>query len=99
MGNRPLRNRQAMWKQPLAEAATRCEPLKEVAARLSQSGGEENGLWLAANESPKCAPLGDTEFRINTSVRLDLPEIQQGLQTPATTEARYNTGNQMPGTP
>ena len=79
MGNRPLRNRQAMWKQPLAEPATRCEPLREVAARLSQLGGEENGLWLAANESPECAPLDDTEFRINTRVRLDLLVIQQGL--------------------
>ena len=57
VGNRPLRKRQAIWKQPLAEATTRREPPREVAARLSQLGGEENGLWLTANEGPGCAPL------------------------------------------
>ena len=36
VGTRPQRNKQASWKQPLAEAATRCEPLINSAARLSQ---------------------------------------------------------------
>ena len=86
VGNCPLRNRQASWKQPLAEAATRCEPLKEDSARLSQLGGEENGLWLTVNEGPECAPLDDAELRINTRVR-------------STPKMRWHAGNQMLSTP
>ena len=77
LGSCPMR--QASWKQSLAEAAVHNEPLKEVAERLSQLGGEENGLWLTTNEGPECAPLDDAEFRINTRVRLDLPVVQRGL--------------------
>ena len=79
VGNQALRKRQASWKQPLAEAATRNEPLADSAARLSQLEGDENALWLTTNEGPECAPLNDMEFRINARVRLDLPVIQQGL--------------------
>ena len=75
----PMRKRQASWKQSMAEAAVHNEPLKEVAERLSQLGEEENGLWLTTNEGPECVPLDDTEFRINTRVRLDLPLVQRGL--------------------
>ena len=79
VGNKALGKRQASWKQPLAEAATRSEPLIDSAARLSQLGGDENALWLTTNEGPECAPLDDMEFRINERVRFDLPVIQRGL--------------------
>ena len=79
VGNQALRKRQASWKQPLAEAATRSEPLIDSAARLSQLGGDENALWLTTNEGPECASLDDMEFRINARVRLDLPVTQRGL--------------------
>ena len=73
VGTGPLRKRQTRWKQPLAEAAIRCEPLKSLAARLTQMGGDENVLWLTANEGPECTALDDLEFRINARIRLDLP--------------------------
>ena len=76
---RPRRKRQESWKQPLSEAATRCEPLKSHAARLTQTGGDENALWLTVNEGPECTPLDDLEFRINARMRLDLPVVQGGL--------------------
>ena len=38
VGDFPLRKRQTSWKQPLAEAATRCEPLRSSAARLLPDG-------------------------------------------------------------
>ena len=49
---RPLRKRQSSWKEPLAEAVTRCEPLINCAARLSKLGGDENALGLMAKEGP-----------------------------------------------
>ena len=79
VGDKTLRKRQASWKQPLAEAATKTEPLADSAARLHQLGGDENALWLTTNDEPGCAPLDDMEFHINARVRLDLPVIQQGL--------------------
>ena len=79
MGDKALRKREASWKQPLAEAATKTEPLVKFAARLHQLGGDENALWLTTNEGPECVPLDVMEFRINARVRLDLPVIQQGL--------------------
>ena len=78
VGDKALRKRQASWKHPLAEAATKPEPLANCAARLHQLEGEENALWLTTNEGLECAPLDDMEFRINARVRLDLPVIQQG---------------------
>ena len=60
-------------------AATRCEHLKSVAARLAQLGGDENSLWLTVNEGPECTPLDDLEFGINAKMRLDLPVVQGGL--------------------
>ena len=78
VGNKALRKRQASWKQPLAEAATKSEPLMNCAARLHQLGGDENALWITTNEGPECAPLDDMELRTNARVRLDLPVIQQG---------------------
>ena len=77
-GNKAVRKRQASWKQPLAEAATKTGSLAEFAARLHQLGNE-NALWLTTNEGPECVPLDDMKFRINARVRLDLPVIQQGL--------------------
>ena len=79
VGTRPLRMRQTSWKQQLAEAATRCEPLRSSAARLIQMGGDENALWLTKNESPECTPLDDMEFRINARMRLALPVVVWGL--------------------
>ena len=76
VGNQALRKRQASWKQPMAEAATRSELLADSAARLSQLGGDENALWLTTSEGPECTPLDDMEFRINARVRLDLPVMQ-----------------------
>ena len=38
VGNKALRKRQASWRQPLAEAATKTEPLTDSAARLHQLG-------------------------------------------------------------
>ena len=64
----------------LAEAATRCEPLTSVAARLARSGGDENALWLTANESPGGTPLDNMEFRFVAKMRLDLPVVQGGLR-------------------
>ena len=77
VGARPLGRRKTRWKQPLAEAAIRCEPLRSLVVRLTRMGGDENALWLTANEGPECAPLEEMEFRINARVRLDLPVIQQ----------------------
>ena len=79
MGDKALRKRQASWKQPVAEAATKTGPLADSAARLHQVEEDENALWLTTNEGPECALLDDMEFRINARVRLDLPVIQQGL--------------------
>ena len=79
VGDKALRKRQASWKQPLADAATKSGSLVNFAARLHQSGREENALWLTMNEGPECAPLDDMEFRINARARFDLPVIQQGL--------------------
>ena len=79
VGAGQLRKGQTRWKQPLAEAAIRCEPLKSLAARLTQMGGDENALWLTVNEGPERAPLDDMEFRINARMRLDLPVVQGGL--------------------
>ena len=79
VGDRALSKRQASWKQPLAEAATKSEPLVNCAARHHQLERDKNALWLTTNEGPECAPLDDMEFRINARVRLDLPLIQQGL--------------------
>ena len=80
VGARPLRERQMSWKQPLTQAATRCEPLlKSVAARLVHLGGDESALWLTVNEGPECAPLDDLEFRMNARMRLDFPVVQGRL--------------------
>ena len=79
VGDKALRKRQASWKRPLAEAATKTGPLAEFAARLHQLGGDENALWLTTKEGPECVPLDDMDFRINARVRLDLPVTQQGL--------------------
>ena len=38
VGDKALRKRQASWEQPLAEAATKTEPLADSAARLHQLG-------------------------------------------------------------
>ena len=79
VGNQALSERQASWKQPLAEAATKTDTLTDSAAHLYQLGWDENALWLKTNEWPECAPLDDMEFRIKARVRLDLPVTQQGL--------------------
>ena len=71
-GDKALRKRQASWKQPLAEAATKTGPLAEFAARLHQLGGNENALWLTTNERPECVSLDDMEFRTNARMLLDL---------------------------
>ena len=42
VGNQGLRKRQASWKQPLAEAATKTETLTDSAARLYQLGETRN---------------------------------------------------------
>ena len=60
MGDEALRKRQASWKQPLAEVATKSQPL-----RVSINCERENAQWLTTNEGPECAPLDDLEFRIN----------------------------------
>ena len=90
--DKALRNRQASWKQPLAEAATKSEPLSNCAACLHRLGGEENALWLRTNEGPECAPLDDMEFRINARVRLDLPVI---MPASTTTEIRWHSRSQV----
>ena len=41
VGNQALRKRQASWKQPLAEAATKTGPLADSAARLHRLGRRE----------------------------------------------------------
>ena len=79
MGDKALRKRQANWKKPLAEAATKTGPLANCAARLHRLGGDENALWLTTNEGLECVLLNDMEFRISARVRLTLPVIQQGL--------------------
>ena len=78
VGARPLRKRQTSWKQPLAEAATRCEPLKSVAARLARLGGDRNALWLTVTEGPERTPLDDLEFRINARIWLGLSVVRGG---------------------
>ena len=78
VGARPLRKRQTSWKQPLAEAATRCEPLKSVAARLARLGGDRNALWLTVTEGPERTPLDDLEFRINARIWLGLSMVRGG---------------------
>ena len=95
VGFQALRKRQAIWKQPLAEAATRSEPLIDSAARLSQLGGHENALWLTTNKGPECAPLDDMAFRIDARVRLDLPVIQRRLCQHQ--QRQKSDGTQEPG--
>ena len=103
VGATPLRKRETSWKQPLAEVATRCEPLKSFAARLTQKGGDENALWLTVNEGPKCTQLDDMEFRFNARMPLDLPvgdnvsikdgRNQMGQQGPSAWPTMTNTDN------
>ena len=98
VGNQALRKRQASWKQPLAKAATRSEPLADSGARLSQLGGDENALWLTPSEGPECTPLDDMEFRINARVRLYLPVMQRGpLPTPTEADTRRHSRSHVLG--
>ena len=64
VGDKALRKRQASRKQPLAESATKSEPLVNCAARLHRLERDENALWLTTNEGPERAPLDVMEFRI-----------------------------------
>ena len=89
VGARSLRKRQTSWKQPLTEAAIRCEPFKSLAARLAQMGGDENARWLTANEGPKCTPLNDLEFR---GARRILPTSKTAL-------TRWHSRGQVLGPP
>ena len=98
VGDKALRKRQTSWRQPLAEAATKSEPLANCAARSPSIWREENALWLTTNEGPECAPLDDMEVRINARVRLDLPVISTGVMPASTTtEIRWHSRSQVPG--
>ena len=77
VGIRPLRNRQAIWKRRMVEAAMRGEPIFSCAARHSQLEAVENAFWLTANEGRECVRLGDLGFRISTKVKSGLPVMPQ----------------------
>ena len=56
-----LPSRNSLVRLRLTETETRCEPLINCAARLSQVGGDEHALWFTTNASSECTPLDDME--------------------------------------
>ena len=98
VGNQALRKRQASWKQPLAEAATKTEPLTDSAARLCQLGGDENALWLMTNEGSECAPLDDMEFPHQSKSAFGPSRDTAGIMSTSTaTETRWHCRSQVSG--
>ena len=57
-----------------------CTTDGSLSDRLWQLGGDENVMWLTANDGPDCVPLDNVEFRINVNVRLNLPIVEPTLR-------------------
>ena len=58
VGDKALRKRQASWKQPLAEAATKTGTLADCAARLHQLGGRRARTMAHDERRERMCPAG-----------------------------------------
>ena len=76
-----------------------CEPLKSLAACITQMGGDENAPWPTVNEGPECTPLDDMEFRTNARMRRPFRGARRIMSTSKTAETRWHGRGQVLGPP
>ena len=79
IGRAALRHRQPHWKKQVAKHYIDHSLPQHIREHLHHHGGEENGMWLQANQGPDLEPLDDAEWTTNFRLRIGAPVMSETL--------------------